>query len=76
MAMQDLDESTTIAIEQENHQFRQTRPRQRRNIRKDENLFNLKNDYEEKRIDFEEFCVKLRHTSYSYIAAFDNLTQI
>lgn len=57
--MRDLDESMTIAMEQEEHQFRQSRPRQRRNIRKDENLCNLKNEYEEKKIDFEEFCAKL-----------------
>ena len=75
MAMQDLDDSTTIAIEQEDHQFRQSRPRQRRNIRKDEKLCNLKNEYEGKKIDFEQFCAKLRHTSYSYISAIDDLPE-
>ena len=73
--MQDLDETTTISIEQEEHQFRQTRPRQRRNIRKDESLFNLKTQYEEHQIDFDEFCTQLRRTSYSYMSTFDNLTE-
>ena len=44
--MQDFDETATIAIEQEEYQNRQTRPRQRRNIRKDEDLLNLKAEYE------------------------------
>jgi len=70
MAMQDLDETTTIAIEQEEHQFRQ-----RRNIRKDEDLFNLKKEYEEKQIVFKQFCIELRHISYSYMASFDSLKE-
>lgn len=63
--MQDFDETATIAIEQEEYQNRQTRPRQRRNIRKDENLLNLKTEYEKQLINFEEYCRRLRHTSYS-----------
>jgi uncharacterized protein YhaN len=72
MAIQDLDETTTIAIEQEEHQNRQTKPRHRRNIRKDEDLFNLKIEYEKQLIDLEEYCRKLRHTSYSYIDSIDD----
>lgn len=71
MSIQDIDETTTISIEQEEYQNRPTRPRQRRNIQKDLNLFNLKVKLEEKKIDLEQYSVSLRHTSYSYLKKLD-----
>ncbi|CAF3137818.1 unnamed protein product [Rotaria sp. Silwood2] len=61
MSIQDLNETTTIAIEQEEHQNRLTRPRKRQNIQRDENLFDLKCQFEKKIIDIEKYCSGLRH---------------
>ena len=72
MSVQDFDESTTIAMEQEEHQHRQTRPRHKQNIERDENLFNLKSKFERQIIDIEEYCVRLRHISYSYLNKIDD----
>jgi len=67
MSIKDLDETTTIAIEQEEHQHRQTRPRHQKNIQRDEDLFNLKRKLEKKDINIEDYYVHLRHFSYAYI---------
>ena len=72
MSIQDLDETTTIAIEQEEHQNRQTRPRHRRNIQRDEDLLNLKSKLEKNLIDIYEYCFELRYVSYSYIKVLEN----
>ncbi|CAF3512276.1 unnamed protein product [Rotaria sp. Silwood2] len=72
MSVQDFDESTTIAMEQEEHQHRQTRPRHKQNIERHENLFNLKSKFERQIIDIEEYCVRLRHISYSYLNKIDD----
>jgi hypothetical protein len=70
-SVQESDESTTIAIEQEEHQHRQTRPRHRRNIQRDEDLFNLKSKFEKQLIDINEYCFELRYFSYSYLKILD-----
>ena len=46
MSIQHLDEKTTIAIKQEEYQNRLIRPRQCRHIQRDENLFDLKCQFE------------------------------
>ncbi|CAF1273158.1 unnamed protein product [Rotaria sp. Silwood1] len=71
MSIKDFDETTTIAIEQEEHQQRQTRPRHRKNIQRDQDLFNLKQKLEKQCIDIEEYCVQLRHFSYTYMKQLD-----
>ena len=71
MSVQDLDETTTIAVEQEEHQNRLTRPHQRRHIQRDENLFDLKCQFEKKIIDIEKYCSELRRISYSYLKTLD-----
>jgi hypothetical protein len=71
MSIQDSDETTTIAIEQEEHQNRQTRPRQRKHIERDEYLLDLKNNFEKKLIDIEEYSNKLRYVSYLYLSSID-----
>jgi hypothetical protein len=71
MSIKDLDETTTIAIEHEEHQQRQTRPRHRENIQRDEDLFNLKQKYERQLIDIDEYCAQLRYFSYTYMKKLD-----
>ncbi|CAF3862248.1 unnamed protein product [Rotaria sp. Silwood1] len=71
MSIKDFDETTTIAIEQEEHQQRQTRPRHRKNIQRDQDLFSLKQKLEKQYIDIEEYCVQLRHFSYTYMKQLD-----
>ena len=71
MSIQELDETTTIAIEQEEYQNRLIRPRQRRHIQRDENLFDLKCQFEKNVIDIENYCSQLRHISYSYLKTLD-----
>ena len=46
MSIQELDETATIAIEQEEYQNRLIQPRQRRHIQRAENLFDLKCQFE------------------------------
>lgn len=70
-SIQSIEESTAICIEQEEHQNRPTRPRQRKRIQRDMDLLTLKNDYEEDRIDFNEYCSQLRILSYEYLTRFD-----
>ena len=71
MSIQDLDETITIAIEQEEYQNRLIRPRQRRHIQRDENLFDLKFQFEKNVIDIENYCSQLRHIPYSYLKTLD-----
>ncbi|CAF1317084.1 unnamed protein product [Rotaria sordida] len=66
MSIQDLDESTIIAIEQEEHQNRQTRPRQRQNIERDEDLLDLKRKFQTHIIDIEEFAKEIVNRLYAY----------
>ena len=71
MSIQDMDETTTIAIEQEEYQNRLMRLRKRRHIQRDENLFDLKCQFEKNIIDLENYCSQLRHISYSYLKTLD-----
>ena len=71
MSIQELYETTTIAIEQEEYQNRLIRRRQRRYIHRDENLFDLKCQFEKNVIDIENYCSQLRHISYSYLKTLD-----
>ena len=71
MSIQDLDETTTVAIEQEEYQNCLIRLRQRRHIQRDENLFDLKCQFEKNAIDIENHCSQLRHISYSYLKTLD-----
>ncbi|CAF3900866.1 unnamed protein product [Rotaria sordida] len=66
MSIQDLDESTIIAIEQEEHQNRQTRPRQRQNIERDEDLLDLKRKFQTHIIDIEELAKEIVNRLYAY----------
>lgn len=70
-SIQSIEESTAISIEQENHQNRPTRPRQRKRIQRDMDLLKLKNDFEEDQIDFKEYCSRLRKFSYEYLSRFN-----
>ncbi|CAF3348916.1 unnamed protein product [Rotaria sp. Silwood2] len=71
MLIKDFDETTTIAIEQEEHQQRQTRLRHRKNIQRDQDLFELKQKLEKQHIDIEGYCILLRHFSYTYMKQLD-----
>jgi len=75
ISIQEKEESIAINIEQEEYQNRLTRPRHRCRIERDEDLFKLKNDFENNLIDIEEYCRRLRHFSYSYLDTLDASAQ-
>ena len=70
-SIQSIEESIAISIEQEEHQKRATRPRHRNRIQRDKDLWDLKNNYEEDFIDFEEYCRRVRKISYDYLSKID-----
>ena len=70
-SIQSIEESIAISIEQEEHQNRLTRPRHRNRIQRDKDLWELKNNFEEDFIDFEEYCRRLRSISYAYLSSID-----